>query len=174
MPKVRGKEEGAKKRYAGLLKKNGKEELSIVGLETVRSDWTNAAKKFQGELLDRIFHKKEVTGFIKKFVEDLREGKYDEDLIYRKALRKGIEGYSVNPPHLKAAKKLKKLESSTIEYYITTDGPEPIQNLKHRLDYDHYIKKQIRPLAETILDFFDTTFDELLEGKKQTKLFDFN
>ncbi len=174
MPKIRGSEEGAKKRYAGLLKKNGKEKLDIVGLESVRGDWTEAAKEFQLELLDRIFHKKEVTKFVKKFVDDLMKGKYDDKLIYRKSLRKGIEGYKVNPPHLKAAKKLKKVESSTIEYYITTDGPEPIQNQKHKINYDHYIKKQIKPIAEAVLDFFDTNFDELIEGKKQTKLFEFN
>ncbi len=174
MPKIRGSEEGAKKRYAGLLKKDGKEKLDIVGLESVRGDWTEAAKKFQLELLDRIFHKKEVTKFVKKFVDDLREGKYDDELIYRKALRKGLEGYKVNTPHLKAARKLKKIDSSKIEYYITTDGPEPIQALKHKIDYEHYINKQIKPIAEAVLDFFDTNFDELIEGKKQTNLFEFN
>jgi DNA polymerase II len=175
MPKIRGKEEGAKKRYAGLLKKNGKEELSIVGLETVRSDWTNAAKKFQGELLDRIFHKKEVTTFIKKFVEDLRKGKYDEDLVYRKSIRKGLEEYTkINPQHIQAARKLKKLDSNIIEYYLTTDGPEPIQNLNHAIDYEHYVNKQIKPIADTVLSFFDTTFEDLLEGNKQTSLFSYS
>ncbi len=175
MPRVRGKEEGAKKRYAGLLKKEGKEELDIVGLETVRSDWTDAAKKFQQELLDRIFHKKEVTGFIKKFVEDLRKGKYDEDLVYRKSIRKDLDEYvRITPPHVKAARKLKKLESSIIEYYITTEGPEPLQALKHKIDYDHYINKQIKPIADTVLSFFDTTFEDLLKGTKQTSLFSYS
>lgn len=175
MPKIRGKEEGAKKRYAGLLKKNGKEELSIVGLETVRSDWTTAAKKFQGELLDRIFHKKEVTTFIKKFVENLRKGKYDEDLVYRKSIRKDLDEYTkITPAHVKAARKLKKLDSNIIEYYLTTDGPEPIQALKHKIDYEHYVNKQIKPIADTVLSFFDTTFEDLLEGNKQTSLFSYS
>ncbi len=172
MPKVRGSEEGAKKRYAGLLKKDGKEKLDIVGLESVRGDWTEAAKKFQLELLDRIFHKKEVTKFVKKFVDNLREGKYDKELVYRKSIRKDLEQYQkITPPHVKAARKLKKLESSTIEYYITTDGPEPIQALKHKIDYEHYINKQIKPIADTILLFFDTNLDDLMKGNKQTTLF---
>jgi DNA polymerase II len=172
MPRVRGGEAGAKKRYAGLLIKNGKEELDIVGLETVRSDWTDAAKKFQQELLDRIFHKKEVTKFIKKFAEDLQKGKFNKDLVYRKSIRKGLDEYTtINPPHVKAARKLKKLESSTIEYYITTEGPEPLQELKHKIDYDHYINKQIKPIADTVLSFFDTTFEDLLKGSKQSSLF---
>ncbi|MCD4759592.1 DNA polymerase II [archaeon] len=170
MPKLRGVEKGAKKRYAGLLE-NGK--IQFVGLETVRSDWTQAAKIFQKKVYDKIFHKENPTKFIKKFVEDLRAGKYDKELLYRKSLRKDVKDYKVNPPHLKAAKKLKKITSSVIEYYWTTDGPEPIQALKHKLDYDHYIDKQIRPIADTVLELYDLTFKEVLEGKKQTKLFDF-
>ncbi|MBS3172504.1 DNA polymerase II [Candidatus Woesearchaeota archaeon] len=173
MPKLRGSDSGAKKRYAGIIIKEGKEELQFVGLEFIRSDWTNAAKKFQEELLDRVFHKKEVTIFVKNFVDNLKSGKYDKDLIYRKSLRKGLEGYSVSPPHLKAAKKLKKLDSDIIEYYITLDGPEPIQELKHKIDYEHYIKKQIKPIADAILEFYNTTFDDLIEGTKQTSLFSF-
>jgi DNA polymerase II len=174
MPKLRGSTAGAKKRYAGLIEKNGKEEIEFVGLETVRSDWTNVAKEFQKELLDRVFHKKEVTNFIKKYVEDIQLGKRDKDLIYRKALRKDVEQYTkINPPHVKAARKLGKIESSIIEYYITTDGPEPIQNLKHKIDYDHYINKQIKPIADTVLSFFDTKFEDVIQGTKQTSLFNF-
>ena len=175
MPKLRGKAEGAKKRYAGLLKEDGKEKLEFVGLETVRSDWTEAAKKFQQELLDRIFHKKEVTKFIKKFVEDLNAGKYDEGLIYRKSIRKELKGYvKTTPPHIKAARKLKNHKvKRTIEYYITTDGPEPIQELHHKIDYKHYLDKQIKPIADTVLSFFDTTFEDTVEGTKQTSLFSY-
>jgi len=173
MPHARGSQKGAKKRYAGLKKVKGKEEIEIVGLEAVRGDWTEAAKIFQREILDRIFHKKEITSFVKKFISDIHSGKYDDQLVYRKQLRKGLEGYSVNPPHLKAAKKLKDFKGGIIEYYITTDGPEPKQALKHKLDYDHYINKQIKPLAETVLTFFNLDFEDLLKGSKQTKLFSF-
>ena len=53
------KQEGiaAKKRYAGLLEKNGKEDLEITGLEAIRGDWTEAAQEFQKELLNKTFHK---------------------------------------------------------------------------------------------------------------------
>ncbi|MEK6952439.1 MAG: LAGLIDADG family homing endonuclease, partial [Nanoarchaeota archaeon] len=171
MPKIRGGEAGAKKRYAGLRLKEGKEKIDFVGIETARSDWTDVAKKFQLELLNRIFHKQEVTEFIKQFVQDIKKGKYDKLLIYRKSLRKGLEGYSVLPPHLKAAQKIKDFKGGLVEYYLTTDGPEPIQALKHKIDYEHYIKKQIKPIADSVLLFYNKTFEELLEGTKQTKLF---
>ncbi|MBT3416517.1 DNA polymerase II [Candidatus Woesearchaeota archaeon] len=171
MPKLRGSSAGAKKRYAGLLEND---KIEFVGLETVRSDWTTVAKEFQKELLDRIFHKKEVTNFIKKYVEDILAGKKDKELIYKKSLRKEVEKYTkITPPHVKAAKKLKKIESSIIEYVITTAGPEPIQNKTHQIDYNHYIKKQIKPIANTILSFFNTTFEEVIDGTKQTSLFSF-
>lgn len=172
MTKVRGTEKGAKKRYAGLIKENGKERIEITGLEFVRGDWTQLAKDFQYELLDRIFHNKEVKDYITKFVKDLKKGKYDDKLVYKKSLRKNIEDYAVNPPHVKAAKKLKKLESSKIEYLITEDGPEPLQNIKHEIDYQHYIDKQLKPIADTLLVFFDMTFNEILKGK-QTNLFNY-
>ena len=38
-------EQGAKKRYAGLLKINGDDELEFVGMEFVRSDWTRNLRK---------------------------------------------------------------------------------------------------------------------------------
>ena len=174
MPKLRGKEEGAKKRYAGLLIKDGKEKIEFVGLETARSDWTEAAKIFQKGVYDKIFHKEDPTKFIKKFVEDLKEGKYDKELLYRKSLRKNVEDYTkTTPPHVKAARKLKKVTSSMIEYYLTTDGPEPIQALKHKIDYNHYLDKQIKPIANTVLELYGLSFSEVTEDKKQTSLFDF-
>jgi len=174
MPKVRGSEAGAKKRYAGLRIIDGKEKLEFTGMESRRRDWTDLAKKFQYELLDRIFHKKEVSNFIRDFVKDLKKGKYDDLLIYRKGIRKDIKSYQVQSQHLKAALKLDKIESNIIEYYMTTDGPEPIQNQKHKIDYEYYINKQLKPIADSILLFFDKTFDGLIKGGEQSTLLKFN
>ena len=76
MPYGRGSTSGAKKRYAGTIIKDGKEEIKFKGLEFVRRDWTAVSKKFQLELLDRIFHKKEVVGYVKKFVDEIKNSKY--------------------------------------------------------------------------------------------------
>jgi len=173
MPKLRGSEKGAKKRYAGLLIKNGKEEIKFTGLEFVRRDWTELSKTFQLTLLDLIFHEKDVQSFVKKFVEDLKKGKYDKQLVYRKSLRKPIEEYVVTPPHVKAAKKMEVIDSSLIQYVITTDGPEPLSNIKHEIDYDHYINKQIKPIADSVLCFYDLTFDDLIKGNSQKTLFNY-
>jgi DNA polymerase-2 len=171
MPRIRSGEAGAKKRYAGLLIKDGKEEINIVGLEAIRGDWTKAAKIFQQELLDRIFHKKEVNSFVKSFVEEIRNGKHNEKLIYRKSLRKDLATYQkTTPPHVKAARKLDKLDSNVIEYLQTINGPEPKQKIVSNIDYEHYIEKQIKPIANTLLSFQNEDFDEILAGSKQTTL----
>ena len=174
MPKVRGSEAGAKKRYVGLRVVDGKEKLEFTGMESRRRDWTDLAKKFQQELLDRIFHKKEVSNFIKDFVKDLKKGKYDDLLIYRKGIRKDLKSYAVNAQHVKAALKLDRIESNIIEYYMTTDGPEPIQKQTHPIDYEYYINKQLKPIADSILLFFDKTFDGLIKGGEQSTLLNFN
>ena len=120
MPKLRGTNIGAKKRYAGLKlirNENGKitEKLDFVGLEFVRKDWTALAKEFQLELLDKVFHEKEIADYVMKFVKDLKAGKHDKLLVYRKELRKPIEEYTkTTPPHVKAAKLLDKIDSTII------------------------------------------------------------
>ena len=174
LPKVRNaeKETGSKKRYAGLIEKVGKEEVEIVGLEAIRGDWTQAAKDFQIELLNKIFHRQDPINFIKEYIKKINDGKIDSKLVYRKSIRKNLDEYTkTTPPHVKAARKLDKLESNIIEYYITTDGPEPIQKLKHKLDYEHYIDKQITPIANTVLHFFNTSIEEILKNSKQKRLF---
>jgi DNA polymerase-2 len=178
MPRVRNSEEGAKKRYAGIIIEDGKEQLDVTGLEMVRRDWTELAKNFQKQLLTLIFQREDPTNFIRNYVKDLRTGKYDEELKYRKAIRKELEGYTkTTPPHVKAARKLEdaglKLTSSLIEYVMTASGATPIQLLKKSddIDYEHYIEKQLQPIADGILGFYDTTFDDVVKGQKQSTLF---
>ncbi len=174
MPRVRGYATGAKKRYAGLKTDGKKEKMDFVGLEFVRRDWTELAKQFQFTILNKIFHKEEIQDYIVKFVNEVKEGKHDDLLVYVKALRKPLEYYTkTTPPHVKAAKQLDKLESNIIKYVLTVDGPQPIQKINSKIDYDHYIEKQLKPIADSVLVFFDYNFDDLLSGSKQKSLFEF-
>lgn len=174
MPKLRGTEEGAKKRYAGIVTDGKLEKLDVVGLETVRRDWTECAKIFQQTLLKKIFAKEEVVPFIKQFVEEIKDGKHDDLLVYKKALRKEVSEYTkTTPPHVKAARQLESIESSIIEYYMTVDGPQPLQKLKSKIDYEHYIEKQLKPIADSILVFFNQNFEDVISGKKQKSLMEY-
>lgn len=179
MPKARGSEEGAKKRYAGMKVKDigtekQSEKLDFTGLEFVRKDWTEVSKEFQLTLLDFIFkNAKEdvIEKYISTYVKDIKAGKKDNLLIYRKSLRKDIDSYTkTTPPHVKAARLLDKIEGSTIEYVMTMEGPQPIQKILSPLDYDHYIDKQIKPIADSVLNLINSSFDDVLMGSKQTGL----
>ncbi len=173
MPQTRGGE-ASKKRYAGLVYEDGKEKIDITGLEFVRRDWTDLAKTFQMHLLNDIFHKKDPREYIRKFVADVKRGKYDDLLVYRKALRKNLKDYTkTTPPHVKAARLLDKVSTSIIEYYMTTNGPEPKERMKHPIDYEHYIQKQLKPIADAILVFYGTNFNDVVQGASQKGLFDF-
>jgi DNA polymerase-2 len=178
MPRVRGSEEGAKKRYAGIIEEDGASRLDITGMEFVRRDWTELAKNFQHRILMLVFAKEDPTAYIREYVQQLRAGKLDDDLLYRKAIRKELEEYTkTTPPHVKAARKLEEagvpLTSSLIEYVMTTDGATPKQLLtkKTPIDYDHYVEKQLQPIADAILCFYETTFDDVVKGQAQKTLF---
>ncbi|MBN1175448.1 DNA polymerase II [Candidatus Woesearchaeota archaeon] len=179
MPKARGTEVGAKKRYAGLKvtglgTESQKEQLDFTGLEFVRRDWTELAKEFQLKLLDLIFSDAKdeaIENFVSNFVDDIKSGKLDELLVYRKSLRKDVESYTkTTPPHVKAARMLDKIEGSIIEYVITLEGPQPIQKILAPLDYDHYIEKQIKPIADSVLGLLDSSFEDVMKGSKQSGL----
>ena len=173
-PPQRGSSGGAKKRYAGLVKEEDEEDIDFVGLEYVRRDWTDAAKQFQKKLLWRVFHDDPIEDFVRTFVEDLRDGSYDAELVYTKGLSKHPSEYNkTTPQHVKAAKKIDEFDQNTVSYYVTVDGPEPLSELHHSIDYDHYIEKQIKPIASSILAVLDKTFYDVMQGTEQVDLTSF-
>jgi DNA polymerase-2 len=174
MPTIRGAEKGSKKRYAGVVNKKGKQQLVFKGLERVRSDWTPLAREFQQELYRRIFNGEAYKEFVNEIYDQLHSGKLDNKLTYSKRLRRPLESYtSTQPPQVKAAKKMKN-PGRKIQYVITLNGPEPIHDAinthQSRPDYQHYLDKQLAPVADSILYFLDTTFERLTQ--RQIDAFD--
>jgi DNA polymerase-2 len=163
MPEVRGGATGSKKRYAGLVSAHGGEELDLVGLEAVRRDWSAVARRFQRELLELVFHDQAVDRFIRDFVADLRAGRFDAELVYRKAVRKPLEAYTkTTPPHVKAARKQVGGPGRIVTYVVTVAGPEAAGQTTAPPDYDHYVTQQLRPIADALLRFLGgTDFDEI-------------
>lgn len=166
---------GSKKRYAGLLVEDGEERIDVTGLELVRRDWTDLAKDCQRELLNLVFKGEDPAKYIKNVVKQLRAGELDDKLVYTKALRKGLDAYTkTTPPHVKAARLIDgPLTTNLIEYVQTVDGPEPVGNVQHSLDYEHYVEKQLEPIADAILVFYGTNMSDVLRGTQQKGLMDF-
>jgi hypothetical protein len=124
MPTIRGAETGSKKRYAGTVR-NAKGELEVVfkGLESVRSDWTPLAQSFQRELYRRVFLREPWERFVRETVAQLKPGKLDAQLVYRKRLRQPLEAYRRNvPPHVQAARKLEN-PGRVIRYLTRSTAP---------------------------------------------------
>ncbi|AKJ41355.1 DNA polymerase II [Pragia fontium] len=178
MPTIRGAEQGSKKRYAGLiLSDDGSDEMIYKGMETVRTDWTPLAQQFQQQLYQRIFHNQPYQDFIRDYVAKTLNGEFDDLLIYSKRLRRRLSEYQRNiPPHARAAKladeynhahgrPLQYQNGGTIRYLITLQGPQPLENLQSAIDYQHYISRQLEPIADAILPFMHDNFDSLITGQ---------
>ncbi|MEO6103290.1 MAG: DNA polymerase II [Pseudoxanthomonas sp.] len=178
MPTIRGSDVGSKKRYAGLsVDTTGKEEMVYRGLEMARSDWTPLARQFQDGLLSRIFHGEPYQAFVTEYAQCTLAGKMDELLVYRKRLRHRLDAYQVNvPPQVRAAriadeyndKMLRPRQYQNggwIQYVMTTAGPEPLEARRAPIDYDHYLTKQLQPVADGILPFVQDDFATLTSAQ---------
>lgn len=178
MPTIRGAEEGSKKRYAGLVvRSDGHEEMIYKGLETVRSDWSPLARQFQQELYRLIFDRRPHQAYIRDYVRRTLSGELDELLVYRKRLRRRLDDYERNvPPHVRAARLADDYNDRLgrprqyqrggwISYVISVNGPEPLEVRQAPIDYDHYVTRQLQPVADAILPFVNDDFSTLVGGQ---------
>jgi DNA polymerase-2 len=171
LPSLRHSAAGARKRYAGLLE-GAQGAVDFVGLEVVRRDWTELAKRVQRELYLRLFTDQPVDSYLADVVARVRHGELDDELVYRKGLRKQLGEYTANtPPHVAAARKSGSAPGRLIEYLMTTAGPEPLDNIAHPLDREHYVDKQIRPVAEPVLVALGFQFERVIGDDRQIGLF---
>ncbi|MFM2595624.1 DNA polymerase II [Vibrio harveyi] len=173
MPTIRGAETGSKKRYAGLIGEGEKERIIFKGLESARTDWTPLAQRFQNTLYQMIFHGEDPSDYVREMVEKTNSGEFDDQLVYQKRLRRKLREYQKNiPPQVRAARladdinaklgrPLQYQNRGRIEYLITVNGPEPHEYRNSPIDYQHYIDKQLKPIADAILPFIGTDFEQL-------------
>ena len=170
----------AKKRYAGL---RADDSLDIVGLEVIRGDWAEVAKKVQEHVLEIILKEqspKNAVDYVQKVVAELQHRKVPfHDLIIWKTLTKPPEQYAIRAPHVEAAKILEekgwRLTGGDKVGYVILSGKgrfysrvKPYVFAKYaEVDVDYYVTNQVVPAAARILGFFDVTEKELI--KKETK-----
>ena len=164
-----------------LIIKTASQPLVFKGLESVRSDWTPLAKQFQASLYQKVFDNEDVSAYIQEVVAQTRQGQLDNDLVYRKRLRRPLSTYQVNvPPHVRAArladewylsqgKSPRYQHRGVIEYVITLAGPQPLEQVTSPLDYEHYVSRQLAPVADAILPFIGQAFHDI--ANQQLRLF---
>ncbi len=180
----------AKKRYAGLLT-DGR--IDIVGFEAVRGDWAEIAKEVQ-EKITEILLKEGSTDkaieYVRKVIAELKQGKVPlNKLIIWKTLSKRLDEYSVDAPHVVAAKKLLRMGiklsvGDKVGYIIVKGGgkissrAEPYILVKDPklVDTNYYIEHQIIPAAMRILGYFGVSETQLKMAARtagQKSLFEF-
>jgi DNA polymerase-2 len=168
---------GRAKGYGGLLivpnngPPNGKEVVEVKGMEAVRSDVTPLARRLQLELLALVFRGGQEDEFrekVRETLQQLREGKLDDELVYRKRLSRPPESYtSSTPPQVKAARALGwKGRRGTVEFVWTATGAEPVSLPHAPLDYDHYVNSQVLPVAKSIADTLHWDMDSFFQKGK--------
>jgi DNA polymerase-2 len=173
LPALRHSTSGARKRYAGLADEQGHPRVVFTGMEVVRSDWTELAKRAQRELYTRLFTDEPVEEFLRDLVEDVRAGRVDDQLVYKKSLRKNLAEYTAStPPHVAAARKRSRAPSRGVVHYVmTVNGPEAHEERTSPLDYEHYVQRQVRAVAEPVLVLLGLDFDRVVGDDAQLTLF---
>jgi len=170
----------AKKRYAGLLPDGS---LDIVGLEVIRGDWAEVAKKVQEHVLEIILKEQspeKAADFVRSVISELRQRKVPfRDLIIWKTLTKPVEEYKIKASHVEAAKALRNkgwtmTAGDKVGYVILTGEGRLYDRVKpyvfavyDEVDIDYYVSKQVVPAAARVLEFFGVTEEELLTKKKE-------
>jgi len=159
IPRMRGQAEGPgrAKGYAGWLETDGGLVIDIKGMEAVRSDWTPLARRVQTELLERIFRGEtsaDLEAWRQELSAQLRRGDLDQELVYRKVLRRSADDYTASqPPQVKAARLLGWTnQRGRIEYVMTKEGPRPVALPGLPPDAEHYLQHQVRPFWESLVD----------------------
>jgi DNA polymerase-2 len=114
---------------------------------------------------------------VRDYVARTRAGEFDDRLVYRKQVRRPLAEYQRNvPPHARAARladeanlaqgrPLQYQKGGWIRYVMTTAGPEPLEARHAPIDYEHYIERQLEPVADGILPFLQDDFATLITGQ---------
>jgi DNA polymerase-2 len=170
LPEPKGRAKG----YAGLLLKpdgltpDGSTLVDIKGLEAARGDWTALARRFQTELFEIVFTdggqqasggQQAGTGetvardYARQIVAALRAGRLDDELVFQRVLKRDLDRYTAEAPHVKAAR-LAGLahRGQRVEYAQTSNGPEPLGAFSGPLDYGWYLERQLGPIWESIAE----------------------
>jgi DNA polymerase I len=180
----------AKKRYAGL-RPNGT--LDIVGLEVIRGDWAEVAKKVQEHVLEIILKEQspeKAADYVYGVIEELKQRKVPfRDLIIWKTLTKPVEEYAIKASHVEAAKMLRNrgwrlTVGDKVGYVILAGEGRLYDRVKpyvfatyEEVDVNYYVTKQVVPAAARVLEFFGVNEEEMLKvadkGKEKKSLMDF-
>ncbi|WP_292463784.1 DNA-directed DNA polymerase [Methanolobus sp.] len=192
----------AKKRYAlWIFERSGdgwNDSIKVKGMETVRRDWCELTSKTLNRVLELVLkegkveaavaHVREVVDRVRNI--DVRKDKdIIDDLTMTRMFSKNASRYKNKQPHLTVVEKIEERTGAPpavgerIPFVITAgrdlfvnraEDPEYVREHNVPIDVDYYIKKQVLPPVERILDAFGVDIGNLDYDSKQKGLFDFS
>lgn len=191
----------AKKRYALWLfepRNSGWEDkIKVKGMETVRRDWCELTSVTLNKVLELVLIEGDVDQAV-EYVRDVvskvrnldpaKDSEIIESLVLTRTLTRKTESYKNKQPHLTVVENLKKRTGvvpsigTRIPFVITAgkglfvdraEDPDYVREHDIPIDVDYYIKKQILPPVERILEVFEVNLSSLDFDSKQKGLFDF-
>lgn len=174
----------SKKRYAIIDKENN---ITTKGLEVVRRDWADIAKKTQEEVLKAILEGKGpeyAAEIVRKTTQELIEGKTPLDsLIIYTQLTMPLSSYKQIGPHVVVARQMKEkgedIKAGSMISFIVKNGDgmirdrsydvETFKNEGYKYDAEYYIDNQVLPAIMRILKGFGYTEEDLRFSKNVQK-----
>ena len=125
----------------------------------------------------------EALELLKDVVSNLKNRKIDlEDLMIRTQLKRPLNEYLSEGPHVVAAKRMeaKGIPVSVgmlVEYFIGEGKGKRIGEKVHLSDekskynLEYYLNNQVSSAVENIFNVFDVSIRDIIEGESQKKLF---
>ncbi|MEM0379627.1 MAG: DNA-directed DNA polymerase [Candidatus Aenigmatarchaeota archaeon] len=174
----RGEHKGAKKKYA-LLAEDGT--IKLRGFEAVRRDWSELSKMVQENVIKLALRedKDGIINYLREIINKIRKKELPlEYFIIREQLRKSLNKYEVEAPHVVAAKKYRdigyKVNEGFIVEYIICSGKEKISDKvkipneckNKEYDPEYYIEKQVFQPIEGIIKLFNINKEVIISGQK--------
>ncbi|MGC8555989.1 MAG: DNA polymerase domain-containing protein [Conexivisphaera sp.] len=176
----------AKKRYAGVTADG---ELDVVGLEAVRGDWSEVAKRAQVEVLEVLLREGSVERAVERAREWIRRTRAGEvplkDLIIWKQLTKPPEEYEATAAHAIVARRMRE-EGWDVRVgdkvgFIVVKGPGKLNErarpyfevTRDQVDWEYYAEKQVAAACGRILEILGVDESKLLAAAKGRGLDEF-
>ena len=162
---AKGKEAGAKKRYALYNKEF--DSFKITGLEYVRTDWSPIAREIQYEVLKILLKEQDKVKALQYVKERIaqcyKRAENFELFVLSSRLSRDLDQYSSNLPHVTIAKELiargEVIKGRQMIEFVVAKGKGAIYE-KARIpsdvtiadiDMDYYVDNQIIPAVSSIL-----------------------
>ena len=123
-----------------------------------------------------MFSREPYQDFIRDTVRRTLAGEFDDQLVYRKRVRRPLREYERNvPPRARGSptsstrqgRPLQYQRGGWISYVMTTAGPEPLETMRSPIDYAFYLSRQLQPVADAILPFLRDDFERVISGQGQ-------